>query len=137
MSETLEGGCQCGGVRYRITGEPVFTAICHCATCRRAHAAPAVAWAMFAEAQVAFTAGKPATYAASPGTRRGFCADCGTKLSFTANYIPGLIDIAIGSLDDPEAIAPAAHIWESRRLPWLHLADGLPRHDGFPPAPPQ
>lgn len=38
----LEGGCQCGSVRYRITGDPVMTALCHCTMCRRANAAPAV-----------------------------------------------------------------------------------------------
>lgn len=133
MDQTLEGGCQCGAVRYRITGEPVFAAICHCSMCRRAHAAPAVAWAMFSEAQVSFTAGKPAAYASSPDAERGFCAMCGTPLSFTASFIPGLIDIAIGSLDRPEAIPPALHYWDSKRLPWVHFADDLPRFPEFPP----
>jgi len=26
----LEGGCQCGAVRYRVSGEPVMAALCHC-----------------------------------------------------------------------------------------------------------
>jgi hypothetical protein len=130
---SLEGGCQCGAVRYRVTGEPVMAAICHCAMCRRANAAPAVAWAMFEESQVVFVRGSPTIYGSSPGARRGFCQICGTQISFTADYIPGLIDLTIGSLDHPEKLAPTLHYWDAERLPWVHFADDLPRHAEFPP----
>ena len=129
----LEGGCQCGAVRYRISGDAVMAALCHCSMCRRANAAPAVAWAMYAESQVVFPAGTPTVYESSPGARRGFCARCGPQISFTADYIPGLIDITIGSLDDPARVAPSLHYWESKRLPWVHFADDLPRYPEFPP----
>ena len=71
----------------------------------------------------------------SPGARRGFCPACGTQISFTADSIPGLIDLTIGSLDDPASVPPAMHSWNSRRLPWFDLADDLPRHAEFPPPP--
>lgn len=130
---SLEGGCQCGDVRYRLVGDPIMTALCHCNLCRRASAAPAVAWAMYAETQVEFLKNAPAIYASSAEARRGFCPRCGTPISFAADYIPGLIDITIGSLDDPNQLPPAFHYWESKRLSWLQLADGLPRHAEFPP----
>ena len=128
-----EGGCLCGAIRYRIVGDAVMTALCHCSMCRRASAAPAVAWAMYSASQVEFPAGSPKTYESSPGCRRGFCQHCGSQISFTADYIPGLIDITIGSLDAPEQLPPMFHYWESRRLPWLQLDDALPRHAEFPP----
>lgn len=131
--QVLEGGCQCGAVRYRVRGEPVMAALCHCTMCRRANAAPAVAWAMFAQEQVSFVAGTPAEYASSAEGRRGFCGRCGTPLSFRADYLPGLIDLTVGSLDRPEAIAPQFHYWTSRQLPWLHVADDLPAYPEFPP----
>jgi hypothetical protein len=130
---SLEGGCQCSAVRYRITGQPVMAALCHCSMCRRANAAPAVAWAMCAESQVEFLGNRLTIYASSSGSRRGFCARCGTQISFTADYIPGLIDITIGSLDEPNRVPPTFHYWESRRLPWLHFSDELPRYPEFPP----
>jgi hypothetical protein len=129
----LEGGCQCGAIRYRVTGAPVMAAICHCAMCRRANAAPAVAWAMFQETQVAFLSDRPTTYASSPAGKRGFCSVCGTQICFAADYIPGLIDITIGSLDHPDQIAPTLHYWDSKRLPWVHFADDLPKFPEFPP----
>ena len=133
-SRSLEGGCQCGAVRYRVSGDPVFSAICHCSMCRRAGGAPTVAWAMFAADQVAFLREQPKIYASSPPAQRGFCPHCGTPISFTATFIPGLIDITLGSLDDPAAIKPMLHYWDSRRLPWMKFADGLPV---FPELPPQ
>ena len=129
----IEGGCQCGAVRYRASGDPVMAAICHCTMCRRANAAPAVAWAMFPESDVEFTRGRPKIYASSDEGRRGFCADCGTQISFSAGYIPGLIDITIGSLDAPASVVPQFHFWHAEHLAWAEFADDLPRHAGFPP----
>ena len=130
---TFNGGCLCGTVRYQITGQPVMAAICHCSMCRRANAAPVVAWAMFSESQVSFSKSLPQTYASSTQARRGFCPRCGTQISFTADYIPGLIDVTIGSLDQPDSIKPEFHYWHSKHLAWVEFADGLPRHPEFPP----
>ena len=131
---TIEGGCQCKAVRYAISGSPVMTALCHCSMCRRANAAPAVAWAMYDEAHVDFGGHPPSIYESSPGCRRGFCSRCGTQISFTADHMPGLIDITIGSLDEPDRVPPALHYWTSKQLSWLHISDDLPRYPEFPPA---
>jgi len=88
---------------------------------------------MFQQSQVTFTHRAPATYRSSPEGERSFCSACGTQISFTASYLPGLIDITVGSLDHPEVLAPVLHFWDSKRLPWIRFADDLPRHAGFPP----
>ena len=133
MSESkLEGGCQCGAIRYQVTGAPVMTAICHCSMCRRANAAPAVAWAMYQAPQVTFTSG-PKFYASSDEAQRGFCGVCGTQISFTATFIPGLIDLTIGSMDQPDSVKPQFHYWYSKHLAWVEFADALPRYPELPP----
>ena len=132
-TQVFTGGCQCGAVRYDVQGDPVVVAICHCSMCRRANAAPAVAWAMFQEGQVRFTKNLPTTYSSSAPARRGFCGVCGTPISFTAEYIPGLIDLTVGSFDHPEALMPSLHYWDSKRLPLMKSADDLPKHPEFPP----
>ena len=88
---------------------------------------------MFEEGQVSFLNGEPKAYASSPEARRAFCPVCGTQICFTATFIPGLIDIAIGSLDQPESLSPTLHYWESRRLPWVHIGDDWPRFPELPP----
>jgi hypothetical protein len=38
--------------------------------------------------------------------------------------------VTIASLDDPERIAPAFHMWTSSQVSWLEIDDQLPRHEG-------
>ena len=35
MGDRLEGGCQCGAIRYRVTGAPVTFYACHCTECQK------------------------------------------------------------------------------------------------------
>jgi hypothetical protein len=114
-------------------GEPVTSVFCHCPSCRLATGAPVVAWAMFSHDAFRVTRGEIAVYESSPGARRGFCARCGTTLSFEADYIPGLIDVTIATFGDPAGIVPLMHIWDHHRLPWLDLRDDLPRYEALPP----
>ena len=34
MQLPLTGGCQCKGVRYQITAEPLTVYVCHCTECQ-------------------------------------------------------------------------------------------------------
>lgn len=134
MSETkLEGGCQCGAVRYQSRGRTGYDRNLPLLHVQTGQCPPAVAWAMYQEPQVSFTGARPKLYASSEEAQRGFCGACGTQLSFTAAYIPGLIDLTIGSLDHPDAITPQFHYWHSKHLAWAEFADALPRHAEFPP----
>lgn len=132
---TTDGGCQCGAVRFALSGTPIMTALCHCSMCRKAHAAPAVAWAMYAESQLRWTLGQPKGYASSADGLRGFCAECGTQLTFTASYLPDMVDVAIGSLDEPGHMPPQFQYWYDDHLAWLADAADLPKFAEFPPSP--
>jgi hypothetical protein len=35
MTQTHEGGCACGAVRYRVKNAPFRTGVCHCKLCQR------------------------------------------------------------------------------------------------------
>jgi hypothetical protein len=116
-----------------VTGEPVLAAICHCTMCRKAHAAPAVAWAMFEDSNVQFSGAAAKAFRSSPEARRMFCGECGTQVAFAASFLPGLIDVPIGSLDQSGAIEPSMHYWYDEHLRRAEFADALPRHPAFPP----
>ncbi len=122
------GGCLCGQIRYRAAGKPTNGTHCHCETCRRASGAAFVSWATFQSADFAFNKGKPARFDSSEIAFRQFCPNCGTQLTFQSYKSPQSIDVTLASLDDPGAITPLDHIWTKRQLPWIKLADGLPRH---------
>lgn len=124
-----EGGCLCGAVRYRAMALPLRTLYCHCSMCRRASGAPVVAWVMFPLESFAYTRGTPRSYTSSTWASRQFCEDCGTPLVCRLNEGAVEIDVNVTTLDDPVRVTPSAHIWTSASVPWLELADGLPRHE--------
>jgi hypothetical protein len=122
-----DGGCLCGRVRYRVEGPPRWVVHCHCTSCRRASGAAMMTWVGIAEDRFAVVRGRPRHYASSPGVRRGYCADCGTGLTYEAERFPGEVHVTAGSFDDAPRLAPKAHVWTSEQLPWCDLADDLPR----------
>jgi hypothetical protein len=128
-----EGGCLCGAVRYRLEGPPLRADYCHCRVCQRAAGAPVVAWGTWPAEGFAWSRGEPTSYASSARGERWFCPGCGTPLAFVDRGDPTLVDVTLASLDDPAAFPPECHAWTTSRVPWLELADGLPRHDGARP----
>jgi hypothetical protein len=120
-----EGGCFCKAVRFRVTGDPAYSAICHCVSCRRASGAPTVAWLTFERSQVEFLSGEPRAYRSSPGVVRRFCADCGSQISYETAASPGSIDLTTALLDDAAAFAPTREVWVRERLAWQTLNDSL------------
>ncbi len=129
----FEGGCLCGAVRYEVTVRAGDVAdYCHCVACRKAGGAPVVAWVQVTPGRFAVTAGAAKGFASSALATRWFCGDCGSQLFMTD---PGGVSVGItlGTLDAPEAVRPTAHGWESERLPWFAVADGLPRFERAPP----
>ena len=130
MSEkSWSGGCLCGAVRYAAKGEGRDLCFCHCESCRRATGAVMVPWATFDRARFAVTRGQLAEYRSSADVLRGFCAACGTSLTYHHEKRADEIDIAIATLDTPAELMPAAHIWVRDKLPWVALTDGLPVYE--------
>lgn len=129
----LRGGCACGAVRYAIDAAPVEVCHCHCRMCQRTSGAPVVTWLTVPRAALRLVRGAPRQRRSSATAGRGFCADCGTALTFRADARPDVIDVTVASLDHPERVAPRQHIFTASALPWLRLDDELPRHDGRAP----
>ena len=131
-----EGGCLCKAIRYRIAGEPVYSAICHCESCRRASAAPSVAWLTFHRRQIEMLAGEPRHYRSSPDVIRQFCGTCGSPIFYETAGSPGTIDLTTASLDDPTTFPPTREVWVEEKLWWepvSHTLDQYPRDNGAGP----
>jgi len=116
--QMIEGGCLCSAIRFRISGEPIFSIVCHCSTCRRASAAPTVAWLTFDRGQVEMLSGSPRTYRSSQGVVRQFCGTCGSQLAYENIESPTTIDITTASLDNPNLFPPTLEAWLEHRVPW-------------------
>lgn len=132
---TRSGRCLCGAIRYHASGEPEFSALCHCADCRRSAGAPMVAWAMFPESALVLDQGQPKTINSSGTAMRSFCADCGTGLFYrNAAVLPGLVDVQTATLDDPSALPPTLQVQVAERLSWMRHIHELPEFDRYPAA---
>lgn len=128
---SIEGGCHCGRIRYRIDRTTLDdVATCHCEACRRVTGGTHVTWATVPMAAFSWIRGTPRAHASSDHARRFFCPDCGTHLALHTVRCPDSIDITVGSLDEPDRFPPSRHIWVRSRLPWVALTDGLPAEEG-------
>ena len=126
------GKCQCGAIRYEVSGDPAHSAICHCTDCRASSGAPMVGWALFQQDEVTIH-GTPVAYQSSEKATRHFCGNCGTGLFYTNPAIfPGGIDIQTATLDDQAAFPPQVHIQMADAPPWAATANDLPKFDRFP-----
>jgi hypothetical protein len=122
---TYSGGCQCGAVRFRVTGPIRHTSLCHCRMCQKAFAAPFGAFLSVAIGDVAWTRGERKRFQSSNAVARGFCGDCGTPLTFEAAVGGKNIALAICALDEPNALPPQRQSDPQARLAWTPLIDHL------------
>lgn len=127
---TITGRCYCGARRITAAAPPDIIAYCHCADCRRVTGGPVAAFAAFADGAVTVTPDEGAAVSASPGVTRRFCPECGSPLTARYAYLPGQVYVAIGVLDQADALAPSVHAHAGERLCWLTIDDDLDRIGG-------
>jgi hypothetical protein len=117
------GGCQCGAVRFHVTGMLDDASICHCRMCQKAFGAYYAPLVSTRGAALVWTRGTPARYQSSNLVARGFCAQCGTPLTYEA---PDGVALAAGAFDDPAALPPHIQYGVEGRLPFTDSLHALP-----------
>src|SRR5262249_47574061 len=90
------GGCQCGAIRFRAS-QFGRSSVCHCRMCQKAFGG--FFGALVTARDLVFTRGSPRYFQSSNKVKRGFCADCGTPLSFEPIGFPP--EVAVGAFDKP------------------------------------
>ena len=128
----VEGGCQCGAVRYRLTASPLSVYNCHCKDCQRFSGA---AWSMsmiVRDDDFAVT-GAIDTYAkvAESGRtiRMNFCAHCHGWL-YNQPPAPGVVVVRAGTLDDLDWAQPIGNIWTESKAAWVAIDPALVNFPG-------
>ena len=126
MTPIHTGGCQCGAVRFRLEGKPRAASVCHCRMCQKAFGAYYAPLVSARGTVLTWTRGEPKRFQSSNHVRRGFCAECGTPLTYEA---PDGIAVAAGAFDDPAAFAPVIQYGIEGKIGFVdHIAD-LPERD--------
>ena len=132
----LQGGCYCGAVRYRATGDPMFKGQCHCRECQYiSGGSPNLVMGM-PEPGFSYTKGAPKKHQRSdlpnPVTRE-FCADCGTHLITRTPKLPAAVLVKVGTLDEPAVFGgPQMVIYTVDKQSFHHIPEGVPTFERVP-----
>ena len=135
MSSERQGGCACGGVRYRMTDTPMFVHCCHCLDCQRQTGSAFVLNALIETGRVEVLAGAPARFEmpTDSGRPHGIyrCPACGVALWSEYGGLGTLRFVRVGTLDEPRALAPNVHIYTRSKQPWVTLPPDVPAFEGY------
>jgi hypothetical protein len=134
-AETMEGGCGCGAVRYRMLDEPIFVNNCHCRLCQKQTGTGSAVNAFIETDRLEHLSGELTAHqlmTGSGGVQTVLrCALCGTPVW---SHYPRLGDagaaVRVGTLDDPSAIKPDAAIFVAEKPTWAPLPAGIPSFEG-------
>ena len=129
MAGEVIGGCRCGQLRYRIAQDgPLLNYVCHCLDCQKSTASA------FADQLIVMTdslaiEGRSTTVEFSRPTggvsTHHHCPDCLSRVYNLNSQRPGMAIVRAGTLDDPSALVPFAHLWTKRKRAWIAIPKGI------------
>ena len=131
----LSGGCACARVRYRLRSRPMFVNCCHCRDCQRQTGSAFVINALIETDRIELLAAAPEPVPVPTGSGRPHdiwrCPKCRTALWSDYGRRPPLRFVRVGTLDDPAALPPDAHIFIRSKLPWVVLPEAAKAFDVY------
>lgn len=135
-SETFEGACTCGAIRYRLTSAPLIVHCCHCRWCQRETGSAFALNAVIETARLELLHGEPITVdtpsASGKGQQIMRCAQC--HVALWSHYPDGgkaMAFVRVGTLKEADRLPPDVHIYTSTRQPWVRLPPDVPAVDEF------
>lgn len=129
LKPPVAGGCLCGATRY-LADQILWSAHCHCASCRRATGAGFASYLGVAEAGLRWQGPEPLCHHSSPGTDWLRCAQCGSPLAYRSDRWPGEVHLQAGTLDAPERFRAEIEVNAASHLGWTALARPAPHQMG-------
>ena len=132
----VQGGCYCGALRYRTTGEPLMRAQCHCRECQYITGGSPNVFMALPESGFTYTKAQPKQFRRkdlpNPVTRE-FCAECGTHVVTRAPGLPGAVIVKVGSLDDPKVFgSPQIAIFTVDKQSFHQIPPGVAAFERVP-----
>jgi hypothetical protein len=127
----LDGGCDCGAVRFRMSTAPLIVHCCHCRWCQRESGASFALNAMIEADRVSPLGADPELVDTPSQSGKGQtiarCPVC--RVAVWSNYGgagPVIRFVRVGTLDTPDALPPDIHIFTASKQPWLELSPAIP-----------
>ena len=127
----LEGGCDCGAVRYRMETAPLIVHCCHCRWCQRETGASFALNALIESDRVANLGVEPdivdTPSASGRGQQIARCPHC--RIAVWSHYAGAgrlATFVRVGTLDQPDRLPPDIHIFTASKQPWVVIPPGAP-----------
>ena len=126
----LEGGCDCGEIRYRMETAPLFVHCCHCRWCQRESGSAFALNALIESERVVHLGAEPELVDTPSLSGRGQkiarCPRCRVAVWSHYGGGPFVRFVRVGTLDEPDHLPPDIHIFVSSKQPWVVLPAGIP-----------
>ncbi len=129
---TINGGCFCGAVKYKVEGKLRDARSCHCSMCRKAFSAQASAYALVDPEEFTWVSGEDKLGSYNPGTGMGlqFCSLCGSTL---CGMCDGKVHgVTLGCVEGDPGVTLARHIFVGSKAAWETIPEGVPQYDEWP-----
>lgn len=131
--DTLEGGCACGEIRYRLRMPPMFVHCCHCQDCQRQTGSAFVLNAITETDRIELLRGSPEPVAVPTDSGRSHdiyrCPVCRIALWSDYGKRPNLRFLRVGTLDEAAAVQPDVHIFTRSKVSWVRLPENARAFD--------
>ncbi len=132
----LEGGCQCGAIRYEVVGTPVRLVVCHCTDCQRQSSSAFGMTMVVNEEDFRLIKGELKTFTSKSDAGRAklgaLCTECGTRIYHKPEWRKGTVSVKPGTLDDTSWLNPEMHLWTCHKQPWVVIPDDVESYDTQP-----
>ena len=132
----IEGGCDCGLVRYRMECAPIFVHCCHCRWCQRETGASFALNAMIESDRVSNLGIGPEIIDTPSdsglGQKIARCPTC--RIAVWSHYSgsgPVLKFVRVGTLDNPDVLPPDVHIFTDSKQPWMVIPAEVPAFEKY------
>ncbi|MFT3782404.1 MAG: GFA family protein [Nibricoccus sp.] len=135
------GGCVCGFVHYECSAAPYQIQMfrCHCRDCQHVTGGGHTPVVYVPASTFKITHGTlryfktDSEFMGAHSHQRGFCPECGSRITGGEGPSSTGIGMTAGSLDDPSVFKPQAEIWVSDAQPWDLMDAAAPKFEKLPP----
>lgn len=125
MKTTMQGGCHCGRVRFKVTADLTRVTYCNCSICSK----KGFLHLIVPPEQFELVSGKDdlTTYTFNTNTaKHTFCKVCGIHAFYVPRSDPDKIDVNVRCIDDIDVLSLSIKTFDGRnweeamgqRVPW-------------------
>ena len=128
MKLPIHGSCQCGNVSYTACEAPLGSFACHCLDCQKLSASAYSTGLVFRDRALTVEGELKRWVRTTAGQQTNtafFCPRCGNRIYHVTSDRPDLKRLKAGTLDDAFIPPPIAHLWVSRKQPWVQIPDDV------------